>query len=221
MKINSAITLAILVAGTALLLTSFSVIQMERSLINHALEKNLYEYEAFYRASLSNTQTTPPSVNINELEPHWLTSPHNINLSVKNLEWAEFFNPNLNTKNYRTLLLEESIRLRPTWPSTYFELHQTLQGSPSELGTSEQVLSLGARFGPFEPSVNFTYVERQLERWKTLSFDERATTLEQLGGLLKAYYTHDELRGLIAKSTQIHRICSTTQFYNIWIPECY
>ena len=220
MKNSYSIITTLALSVFALGLTYFSVIQMHLSIANQMLERSIRDYESLYHKQNDELQASQPNFYIDELKPHWFESPYNINLTVKQLEWTEFFNPSLETRSYRVLLLEQSIRMRPTWANAYFELHQTLAGQASDLGESEQILSFGSKYGPFEPSVNFVLIEQQLELWNSLSPDAKSSLLEKLVALLNAYYTHSELSDLIANSPQINRICSTTQFFNIWIPEC-
>jgi hypothetical protein len=216
---NLIITIALSISAIALM--CFSVIQIDHTMANHALTKSIKDHEALYITTNDGSNTSLPSFSINELRPHWLESPHNINLVAKQLEWMQFYSPNLNTQIYRVLLLEQSIRMRPTWANAYFELHRALEGQSSALGEPETILTLGSQFGPYDPSINFLLIEKQLEQWPTMTIDARIVLLERLLALLNAYYTHDELSLLIANSDEITRICSATRFFGIWIPECY
>ncbi len=221
MTINHNLIITIVLSISVIALMCFSVIQIDHTVANHALTKSIKDHEAFYNTTNDGSNTSPLPFSINDLRPHWLESPHNINLVAKQLEWTQFYNPNLDTQTYRVLLLEQSIRMRPTWANAYFELHRILERQSSALGEPETILALGSQFGPYDPSINFVLIEQQLQQWPTMTIDARILLLERLVTLLNAYYTHDELSVLIAHSNEITQICSATRFFGIWIPECY
>lgn len=211
----------VILAVTALLLISFSILQLDYSIANSSLEKQISEYESFADSSDGPIQADLAPKPYGDLSPHWFTSPHNINLAVKQLEWMEYFEPTLNTLGYRVMLLEKSIKMRPTWPNTYFELQHIMNDTTGSIGSADYILKLGSQFGPFDPSINFTLIEEQLANWDKLNADTKVIVIDELLQLIKVYYSHKELGTLVSGSNQYARICSVIKFYDIWIPECY